>query len=94
MKPASWKTKNRGKHNLPGFNSSLAEVNHPAPARTQPGKIIIRTSGLHWGDHPNVLLSDEPTVSDEQSWYKNIMHFDHDIPERVGMRAVLARTVC
>jgi hypothetical protein len=79
---------------LPGFNPSPADANHPAPELIQSGEIIISHHGLHPGDNPNVLLNDEPVLLDEQISYKNIMHFDHDIPERVGMRAVLARTVC
>jgi hypothetical protein len=79
---------------LPGFNPSPADADHPDPALMQSGEIIISHHGLHPGDNPNVLLNDEPVLLDEQISYKNIMHFDHDIPERVGMRAVLARTVC
>ncbi|MEO8342241.1 MAG: hypothetical protein ABI536_00340 [Gallionella sp.] len=46
-------------------------------------------------DDNQISLSDNgPILFENPVVREKIMYFDHDIPERVSMRAVLARIVC
>lgn len=76
---------------LPGFVPSAADVN-PSPPMA-----FVRESGEIL-DHNQDLLMDENQDSigleDDHLLFDQSMHFDHDIPERVCLRALLARAVC
>ena len=77
---------------LPGFVPSAADVNPSPPIA------FVRESSEILTHTNEDLLQDKNRESivmeDDQLLFDVSLHFDHDIPERVCLRALLARAVC
>ena len=89
---------------LPGFVPSAADLNPSLPIA-----FTRESSDILGHNHPQDLLLDENHddslglkcmgletmgLEDDHLLFDQSMHFDHDIPERVCLRALLARAVC
>ena len=85
---------------LPGFVPSAADVNHSLPPSLPPSLPVafVRESSEILTHTNQDLLQDknrESIVMEDDHLLLDVsMHFDHDIPERVCLRALLARAVC
>lgn len=83
---------------LPGFVPSSADVN-PSPQIAfvrESNEILTHNKELDVHNHQDFLLNGnwESILPEDHLLFDPSMHFDHDIPERVCMRALLARAVC
>ena len=77
---------------LPGFVPSAADVNPSLPAA-----FVRESSEILTHHNQDLLLEENPesiVMEDDHLLFDVSMHFDHDIPERVCLRALLARAVC
>ena len=77
---------------LPGFVPSAADLNPSLPIG-----FIRESSEILAHNHQDLLLEeyqDSIGLEDDHLLFDVSMHFDHDIPERVCLRALLARAVC
>lgn len=77
---------------LPGFVPTAADVN---PSLT--GAFVQQSSEIHPHNPRDLLLEENleaVEMKDDQLLFDVSLHFDHDIPERVCLRALLARAVC
>ena len=85
---------------LPGFVPSAAAVNHSLPPSLPPSlpvAFVRESSEILTHHNQDLLLEENPeliVMKDDQLLFDVSLHFDHDIPERVCLRALLARAVC
>lgn len=81
---------------LPGFVPSAVDINPSLPP-SPPIAFVRKSSEILTHNNQDLLLEENPesiVMEDDHLLFDVSMHFDHDIPERVCLRALLARAVC
>ena len=81
---------------LPGFVPSAADVNPSLPP-SLPVAFVRESSEILTHTNEDLLQDknrESIVMEDDQLLFDVSLHFDHDIPERVCLRALLARAVC